>query len=121
MLLIVAHALRHVPVGKPKSEQQTPPPSPASLITPEQLDTLRALLQETSVREEPTETPLLLTEGQTQQEAGEDNGERVKAYLADHLKATLREIAKALTISVTTARKWRSRVQGRGVQMSAKK
>jgi hypothetical protein len=121
VLLIVAHAMRHVPIGKPTGEQDAPQPSPASLITPELLDALRALLQQTSVSEEQTGTPLLLTEGQTQQEAGEDNGKRVKAYLADHPKATLREIAGALTISVTTARKWRSRVQGGGVQASAKK
>jgi hypothetical protein len=120
VLLIVAHAMRHVPIGKPTGEQHAPPQSPASLFTPELLDTLRELLQQTSVSEEQTGAPLLLTEGQTQEEEGENNGERVKAYLADHPKATLREIAGALTISVTTARKWRSRVQ-EGVQVSAKK
>jgi len=46
----------------------------------------------------------LLTQGQAQEEEGENNGERVKAYLAEHPKATLREIAEVLTISVTTAR-----------------
>ena len=61
---------------------------------------------------------LLLAEGQIQEEEGEKNGERVKAYLADHPKATLREIAEALTISVTTARKWRSR---EGVQATPSK
>jgi hypothetical protein len=119
VLLIVAHAMRHVPIGKPTGEQHAPQ-SPASLITPELLDTLRASLQQTSVSEEQTGAPLLLTEGQAQGEEGENNGERVKAYLADHPRATLRDIAGALTISVTTARKWRSRVQ-EGVQVSAKK
>ena len=121
VLLIVAHAMRHVPLASPAGEQQAPPQSPASLITPEVIDTLRGLLQQTSVSEEHTGAPLLLTQGQTQEEEGENNGERVKAYLADHPQATLREIARALTISVTTARKWRSRVQGGGVQASAKK
>ena len=119
VLLIVAHAMRHVRIGKTAAEQQTPPPSPTSLITPELLDTLRTLLQQTGVSEEHREAPLLLTEGQAQGEGGEDNGKRVRAYLADHPQATLRAIAGALTISVTTARKWRSRVQG--VQVSAKK
>jgi hypothetical protein len=114
VLLIVAHAMRHVPIGKPTGEQHAPQPqSPASLITPELLDALRTSLQQTSISEEQAGAPLLLTVGQTQEE-GENNGERVKAYLADHPKATLREIAGALTISVTTARKWRSRVQGEG-------
>src|SRR5439155_8585061 len=98
-----------------------PPPSPTSLITPELLDTLRALLQQMSVSEEQIERPLFLTDGQIQQEAGEENGERVRAYLTDHPKATLREIVGALTISVTTTRKWRSRVRGKGVPVSAKK
>jgi len=82
---------------------------------------LARVAAQTSVSEEHTGAPLLLAQGQTQEEEGENNGERVKAYLADHPKATLREIAGALTISVTTARKWRSRVQGGGVQASAKK
>jgi hypothetical protein len=41
------------------------------------------------------------------------NEEHMKSYLAD--KAMLREIAEAFTINITTARKWRSRVQGEGV------
>jgi hypothetical protein len=77
------------------------------------------LLLQTTVTEEQAEKPLLLTEGQIQEEEGANNRERVKGYLADHPKAPLREIAEALTISVTTARKWCSRVQG--VQVSAKK
>ena len=121
VLLIVAHALRHVQIGKPSGEQHAPQPqTPTSLITSELLDASRALLQQTTLSEEQAGVPLLLTEGQAHVEEGENNGERVKAYLADHPKATLREIAEALTISVTTARKWRSRVQG-GVQVSAKK
>src|SRR5712692_2169816 len=119
VLLIVAHAMRHVQIAKSQGE-----PAPAAqetpqiVITPYLLETLRFLLsQQTTVTEEQAEKPLLLTEGQTQEEEGANNGERVKAYLADHPKAPLREIAEALTISVTTARKWRGRVQGEGVQV----
>ena len=114
VLLIVAHAMRHVQIAKPQEEpapadQETQPAQ--FVITPELLETLRVLLSRTTVTEEQAEKPLLLTEGQTQEEEGANNGERVKAYLADHPKAPLREIAEALTISVTTARKWRGRVQ----------
>lgn len=66
------------------------------------------MLTATSVTEEPIQHPLQLTEGESQI----NNGERVKAYLAEHHCATLREIAEALTISVTTAKKWRTRIQG---------
>src|SRR5215467_6167890 len=38
VLLIVAHARRHAPIGKSAGEQRTAPPSPESLITPELLD-----------------------------------------------------------------------------------
>ena len=100
--------------------QATQPQTPALVITPELLDTLCGLLQTTSVQEEQA-TPLLLTQGQAREEEGENNGERVQAYLAEHPKATLREIAEVLTISVTTARKWRSRVQGEGARASATK
>ncbi len=115
VLLIVAHAMRHVQIAKPQEEQapaaQEPQP-PQLVITPDLLETLRVLLsQQTTVIEEQAEKPLLLTEGQAQEEEEANNGERVKAYLADHPKAPLREIAEALTISVTTARKWRGRVQ----------
>jgi hypothetical protein len=68
------------------------------------------------VTEEQAAPTLLLTEG----EARENNGERVRAYLAEHPKAPLREIAEALTISVTTGRKWRSRVQ-KGIQATPSK
>lgn len=114
VLLIVAHAMRHVRIGKPKGEQEVTKeqPAPAVVITPELIETLSGLLAQTqtTVSEEQAGAPLLLT-GRQIQEEGENNGERVKVYLADHPKATLREIADALTISVTTARKWRSSVQ----------
>ncbi len=112
VLLIVAHALRHVQVNKPK-EEQAPTQEPQPLvITSDLIEILRGLLSQTTVIEEPQAPPLLLTEGEKET----NNGERVRAYLADHPTAPLREIADALTISVTTARKWRDRVQEEGVQ-----
>jgi hypothetical protein len=119
VLLIVAHALRHVQVGKPQEHQnaviqeQQPP---QLVITPDLIETLRGMLAQTTVTEEQAAPTLLLTEG----EASENNGERVRAYLSVHPTAPLREIADALTISVTTARKWRSRVQ-EGIQETPSK
>ncbi len=119
VLLIVAHAMRHVQIAKPQGEpapaQETQPPQ--LVITPDLIETLRGLLTHSTVTEEQPAPTLLLPEGDTQ----ENNGERVKAYLSEHPKATLREIAEALTISVTTANKWRTRIQGEGKKETAKK
>ena len=43
-------------------------------------------------------------ENESEQET--NNYERVKAYLATHLDATMREIAHALVISTSTVNKW---------------
>jgi len=50
-----------------------------------------------------------------------NNYERVKSYLADHPKATLHEIAGALTISVTTANTWRGKIRAESNQGKRKK
>ena len=120
VLIIVAHALRHVQIAKPQGESPAPaqePQPPQLVITPDLIETLRGLLTHSTVTEEQPAPTLLLPEGDTQ----ENNGERVKAYLSEHPKATLREIAEALTISVTTANKWRTRIQGEGKKETAKK
>lgn len=54
VLLIVAHALRHVQTGQPQENQKT---QSTQTITPELLNELRALLTSTSVSEEHSETP----------------------------------------------------------------
>jgi uncharacterized protein len=48
-----------------------------------------------------------------------DNAERVKQFLADHPHAKAREVAEALTISMTTANKWMQRVREKGEQKEA--
>ena len=106
-------------VGKPQEQHEAviqEPQPPQFVNTPDLIETLQGMLTQTTVTEEQAAPTLLLTEGDTQ----ENNGERVSAYLAEHPKATLREIAEALTISVTTARKWRSRVQ-EGIQATPSK
>jgi hypothetical protein len=148
VLLIVAHAMRHV---QQESAHTTPVqvsiPQPTPLVlTPELVDALRAALTHVTVSEEPQplqalptpqseqrtntevregeqETNTEVREGEQetntaqQAPAGHDhehetnNFERVKAYLARHPEATDREIAEALTMSTSTANKWRKRVK----------
>ncbi len=139
VLLIVAHALRHVHRERAEAKQEAFPASPPAPleVTPGLLDALRTLLAQTTVSEEAT-MPYALPSPQGEQEANKDerraniaqeatavyeheqptnkseqeanNYERVKAYLATHPQATDRAIAHALTISTSTANKWRKRI-----------
>lgn len=61
VLLIVAHALRHVQVTKPVAPVEQPTPQPASgfMLTPELVETLKVSLAQTTVSEEQWETPQL--------------------------------------------------------------
>ncbi len=135
VLLIVAHALRHVQIARPQEE----PPAPAQVIeqppfvlTPEMIDQLRQLLMPTTVEEEVRQEALPSPEKEqietispedaaTEAKLEVNNYERVKSYLADHPKATLHEIAGALTISVTTANKWRGKIRAESNQGRRKK
>jgi hypothetical protein len=122
VLLIVAHALRHVHL---EPEQPTPQLAPL-VLTPELVDALRAALAQVTVSEEP-EVPQALPSPQGEQRAntaqenlgerddeqGANNYERVKAYLTGHPEAKVRDVAKALTISVSTANKWMIRIKGK--------
>jgi len=134
VLLIVAHALRHVHRERCEVKHEALPPSPPAplVVTPELLDALRALLAQTTVSEE-APTPYALPSPQGEQKAnkneqrtniaqeatgesddeqGANNYEQVKAYLAGHPDAKVREVAGALTISVSTASKWMVRIKG---------
>lgn len=133
VLLIVAHALRHVHrerTGVKQEADSTSLPAPL-IVTPELLGALHALLAQTTVAVEET-TPYALPSPQDKQEAsqgqqedkiaqestgeksdeqGVNNYERVKDYLAGHPDAKVREVASALTISVSTANKWIIRIR----------
>ena len=133
VLLIVAHALRHVHRERTEVKHAAGPTSPPApvVVTPELLDALRALLAQTTVSVEGT-TLYALPSPQDEQEAsqgqqranitqeatgknnddlGTNNYERVKAYLAAHPNAKVREVAEALTISISTADKWMIRIK----------
>src|SRR5215467_13401116 len=58
VLLIVAHAIRHVQLGQTR-EKETASPQPL-VLTPELLQELRLLLTQTTVSEEHQETPQLI-------------------------------------------------------------
>jgi hypothetical protein len=162
VLLIVAHALRHVQ-PEPGHTEIAQPDTPTSLVlTPEFVNALRAALVQVTITEEHrqalpapqgeqranaqeavtdeyTEQRASKNEqeantaqeagaaGYTEQEVSQseqeknsaehdaeqetNNYERVKAYLSDHPDAKDREIADALTISSSTANKWRRRIK----------
>ncbi|HLI05873.1 MAG TPA: hypothetical protein VKV40_04825 [Ktedonobacteraceae bacterium] len=142
VLLIVAHALRHVHSECHQRQEITVPasPPPPIAITPELVDALRALLMQTIIAEEtnrPQELPSPQDEvsaaqaarantegehgannkavGDSDDEPEANNYDRVKAYLAIHPDAKVREVAGALTISVSTADKWMVRIKGEGL------
>lgn len=141
VLLIVAHALRHVHLTKPIAPPQLEPiqPSvPTLMLTPETVETLRALLAQTTISEEEHAQQALLmpedhykeqevTEATTRKKEKpitEDvvqspNYERVKAYLAEHPDAKVREVAEALSMSVSTASKWMGRMKGKAEKVNS--
>ena len=161
VLLIVAHAMRHVQLqrqtGQAKAqidEKQSLVPAPQTpkataiqtsgvdvqvqpldcsqlAFTPELVATLRALvIQTTTVREETqgSTTPQALPQPKTNTHSpapkttvtkppypkrkNSTNYQRVKAYMADHQRASVREVAGALNRGVSTANKWMQRVNG---------
>src|SRR5260221_4788204 len=134
VLLIVAHAMRHVQMRK--TEEELPAPAqvieqqPQFVLTPEMIDQLRQLLMPTTVEEEvhqqalpaPVQAETIPPEDATTEAKLEvNNYERGKSYFAEHPKATLHEIAGALTIRVTTANKWRTRILAESTQGKRKK
>lgn len=161
VLLIVAHAMRHVQLQKRTDQAQaqideqqslvTAPQTPTAIstqtsgvdvqvqpldcsqlaFTPEIVATLRALiLQTTTVREETqastTQQALPQPKTNTHSPApkttvektpypkrkNSTNYQRVKAYIADHPQPSVREVAGALNIGISTANKWMQRVSG---------
>ena len=54
--------------------------------------------------------------GSDENEQRANNHERVKAYIATHSDAKVRDVAEALSISISTANKWMNRVKGKDEQ-----
>ncbi|SRR6266705_825261 len=97
VLLIVAHALRHVSTEQHEQIIHAGHQQPA--VSQELLEAIRSVIVQ-EIQSEQTEQKML-PEPETP-----DNCERVKAYLTEHPNAKTREVAKALSISPTTANKW---------------
>ncbi|HZO74971.1 MAG TPA: hypothetical protein VFB60_22380 [Ktedonobacteraceae bacterium] len=122
VLLIVAHALRHVQHVAPQSSELRDglPRSQATLptLSPELVEALRGVLAQVRVMEEVpqellaphSEQPPNGSEVEGEQEA--NNYERVKTFLVRSPGASARTIAQALGMSASTAHKWRGRVEG---------
>ncbi len=77
VLLIVAHAMRHVSSQKPAEDGHAPVPQPAPLVlTPELLSELRALLTQTTVSEEQPETLQITETASGTPDDGQGSGEQ---------------------------------------------
>jgi hypothetical protein len=95
VLLIVAHAVRHVQLEEKTSvrEKRTP-------VQPKPTVVNQTVVQEDEQKALPPPKPVQ-----------NDNYERVKAYMVDNPKATARTVGKALGMSATTANKWMSKAR----------
>ncbi len=91
VLLIVAHAIRHVPT---QDEQPVRPEHRQVTMSPELIEAIRlVIVQEIQTEEIEQKT---LPEPEVA-----DNCERVKAYIAQHPNAKVREVAQALSMSTS--------------------
>jgi hypothetical protein len=129
VLLIVAHAVRHVQPRQPEqtaaSEQASSSPVMPFVLTPELIEALRSALAQVTVTEETQQQKLPAPQAEQKANTAEqnvgipeeeseqegNNYERVKAYLARFPEASIRDIAEALAMSLSTAHKWRNRVK----------
>lgn len=102
VLLIVAHALRHVPTQQNEQIVQTHHQQPT--VSQELLEAIRLVIVQEIQSEQPGQK--MLPEAEPP-----DNCERVKVYMTEHPTAKTREVAKALSISPTTANKWMRQVE----------
>ncbi len=95
VLLIVAHAVRHVQLEeKPSVLEKRPPVQPKPTVVNQ------TVVQEDEQKALPAPKPVQ-----------NDNYMRVRVYMVDNPKATARTVGNALGMSATTANKWMSRVR----------
>ncbi len=118
VLLIVAHAMRHVQIDK-----MTPGSGvPADPITQKQKLSLKTTVSEDNQAEQQTlalpqakaDSPALPTATKRPSNPSRKvstNHERVKAYMGTHQNVSVRDVAKALNIGVSTANKWMQKVK----------
>jgi hypothetical protein len=95
VLLIVAHAVRHVQLEEKQSVREK-----CTVVQSKPTVVNQTVVQEDEQKALPPPKPVQ-----------NDNYERVRVYIVDNPKATARTVGKALGMSATTANKWMSRVR----------
>lgn len=124
VLLIVAHAMRHVQIDKIAPNTKVWVEEAASQpITPKHELSAQTTFSEDNQIEHQTlalpqaksGSPTLLTAvkqtPRTNRKNSNNNYERVRAYMETHQNVTEREVAKALNIGISTANKWMLKVK----------
>lgn len=101
ILLIVAHAMKYVSAGSSPDE----PMAVAALEVETPIEQPAQPEPEIEITEEKPEQPKALP-APRKRTAGNDNLERVRAYKADHPKASVRQAARDLNLSISTTAKW---------------
>jgi len=101
ILLIVAHAMKYVSADSSPSE--TSPMVATPIEQPSQPE------QEIEITEEKRERPKALPAPKKRTATG-NNLERVRVYMAEHEGASVRQVAKDLTLGISTANKWMRQV-----------
>ncbi len=94
VLLIVAHAVRHVQL-----EEKTSVREKRTGVQPKPTVVSQTVVQEDEQKALPAPKPVQ-----------NDNYERVKVYMSEHPDASARTVGKALGMSATTANKWMRKV-----------
>jgi hypothetical protein len=122
VLLIVAHAMRHVQIDKVIPNIIVS----VDAITPEPTTQKHEIAAQTNVSEDnqlehqtlalpqaKSDSPTLLTTRRTlnAKRKNSANYERVRAYMDTNQNASVRDVAKALNIGISTANKWMRKVK----------
>lgn len=101
ILLIVAHALKYVSTDRSPDETAPVAESVAAPSAP----VVEQPEQPVTVTEEKVPAPKALP-APKQRTANRDNLERVRVYKAEHPRASVRQAARDLNLSISTAAKW---------------
>jgi len=122
VLLIVAHAMRHVQIDKIAPNILVSVDAATSQPTTQkhELAALTTVCEENQKKQQTlalpqakSDSPTLQTTRRTPNAKRKNsaNYERVRAYMDDHQNASVREVAKALNIGISTANKWMQKVK----------
>ncbi len=123
VLLIVAHAMRHVQIDKavPQVEVSAEKATPEPIITNEKLCVQTIVSEDNQVehqtlalpqaKDDSPALPAVKSRTPRTKRKNATNYERVKAYMGTHQNVTVRDVAKALSIGISTANKWMQKVK----------